>query len=341
MKKLFQTIIFLAMAAFLIWLVWLRPVKAPEEEQKPEAVAPVRVTTITKRTLRGYAVLYGNVEPAPTASARLAPSVPGVISAVHCVEGQRVEKGALLFQLDSRAAALAVDFAAKAFERQQKLAQAEAASQKVLQESEQQLAAARAQMAFLEIRAPFAGTVAKVNVKNGEAADLAAILAELIDTDRLVVTCNVSSSDLGKIKVGQAGEIAIPDTTNSLSSSVMFISPQVDSKTDTGVARLSLPGDSGFRSGQFVKARVVTAEHKDCLAVPLASVAKDSSGGTFIALIEDEKAVLKPVKTGLREGNWVEVEGDGVEADKAVVTEGAYGLIATQQFATKVRVEKD
>lgn len=341
MKKLLPSITFLGVAAFLIWLVWLRPVKEPAEEQKPEAQAPVKVATITKQTLRSYAVFYGNIEPAPTASARLAASVPGVVGAVHCVEGQRVEKGALLFQLDSRAADLAVSFAEKTFERQKKLAQAETASQKVLQESEQQLATARAQLALLEIHAPFAGTVAKVNVKPGEAADLTTVLAELIDTDHLVVTCNVSSSDLRALKPEQMAEIAVTDTTNTVSSSVTFVSPQVDSRTDTGVARLSLPPNCGLRAGQFVKARVVTAEHKDCFAVPVASVAKDSAGATFIALIEDDKAVLKPVKTGLRDGNWVEVDGDGVEADKTVVTEGAYGLIATQQFATKVRIAKD
>src|SRR5262245_41141060 len=125
MKKFFQSTIFLAVAAFLIWLVWLRPVKAPDEEQKPEARAPVRVTTISKQTLLSYVVLCGNVEPAPTASARLAASIPGVITAVHCVEGQRVENDALLFQLDSRAAELAVNFAEKTLERQRKLAQAE------------------------------------------------------------------------------------------------------------------------------------------------------------------------------------------------------------------------
>jgi membrane fusion protein (multidrug efflux system) len=83
---------------------------------------------------------------------------------------------------------------------------------------------------------------------------------------------------------------------------------------------------------------VVSEEHKDCLVVPIACVAKDPSGATFIALVEGEKAVLKPVKAGLRDGDLVEVEGDGVEADKTAVTDGAYGLVMTQQFATKIRV---
>ncbi len=82
----------------------------------------------------------------------------------------------------------------------------------------------------------------------------------------------------------------------------------------------------------------MTEERKDCLAVPLTSVAKDSTGATFIALVDGEKAILKPVKAGLRDGDLIEVEGEGVEVDKPVVTDGAYEFIMTQQFATKIRV---
>ena len=108
----------------------------------------------------------------PAASARVAPFVPGVVTQVKCVEGQRVEKGAVLFQLDTRAADVAVDFAEKTLERQRKLVQIESTSQKALQEAEQQLAAARAQRALLQVQAPLAGTVVRVNVKPGEAVDL-------------------------------------------------------------------------------------------------------------------------------------------------------------------------
>lgn len=341
MKKIFGIALILGVAGALVWLIWIRPVKAPEEEQKPEAQAPVRVAKIVKATLRSYVVAYGIVEPEPAAAARLAVSVPGIVTAVHCVEGQHVEKDALLFEVDSRAALLAVNFAEKSLERQKKLAEAESASRKSLQEAEQQVAAARAQLALLQVRAPMAGVIARVNVKAGEAADLTTVLAELVDLDRLVVTCNIASADLSAVKKNQPVEVSIPDSTNVVTAVVGFISSQVDPKTDSGVARVKLPAGSGFRVGQFVKARVATAEHKDCLAAPLASVAKDPSGGTFIALVEGEKATLKPVKTGLREGDLVEIEGEGVEEKKTVVTEGAYGLIATQQFATTVRIMND
>jgi membrane fusion protein (multidrug efflux system) len=96
-----------------------------------------------------------------------------------------------------------------------------------------------------------------------------------------------------------------------------------------------------LRPGQFVKVRIISEEHKDCLAVPVESVAKDSAGGTFVALVEGDKAVLKPVKVGVREGDLIEVDGDGLEPGKTLVTEGAYGIIMTQQFATRIRAVND
>jgi RND family efflux transporter MFP subunit len=338
MKKIVALILFLGVAAGSTWLVWFRPVKAPEEDKKPEAEVPVHVAKITRATLRGYVTAYGTVEPDLKAGARMAVSVPGVVTTVACVEGQRVERGALLFELDGRAADVAVNFAEKTLERQKKLAQAEGTSQKLLQEAEQQLASARAQQALLQVRAPISGMVTKINVKAGEAADLTTVLAEVVDFDRLVVTLNVPSPELAALKAGQPVEVASADSTNVVNTSLAFISPSVDAKTGSGLARARLPGNCGLRPGQFVKVRVVSEERKDCLAVPVTSLAKDPTGATFIALVEGEKGVLKPVKAGLRDGDMVEVEAEGVEADKTVVTDGAYGLIMTQQFATKIRV---
>ncbi len=338
MKKLIFIAAFLALTAAMTWLVWIRPVPQPGEEKKPEAEVPVHVAKISRSTLRSYVTAYGPVEPEPGASARVAPAVAGVVSTVSCVEGQSVEKGSMLFQLDTRAAEIAVAFAEKTVERQQRLVKIEGTSQKALQEAEQVLAAARAQMAFLQIKSPLVGVVTKINSRAGEAADLTTILAEVMDPSRLVVNANVSSAELVTLKPGQSAEVTTADSTNAVATSVIYASHQVDSKTGSGLARIGLPANSGLRPGQFSRVRIVIEERPNCLVVPAESVARDVSGGTYIALVDGDKAVLKPVKVGLRDRNWVEVEGDGVEADKTVVTEGAYGLIMTQQFATRIRV---
>ncbi len=338
MKKRIVPIVLVGVLAGFAWMVWFRPVKTAEEDKKPEALVPVQVGKIIRTTLHSYVTAYGVVEPDPAAGARLAVGVPGVVTGVNCVEGQHVEKGAVLFELDGRAVEVAVQFAQKTVDRQRKLVLTEGTSQKLLQDAEQQLASAHAQQALLQVHAPFSGTITRVNTKAGEAADLTTVLAEMIDLDRLVVSLNVPSAEAGMLKVSQPVEVSTGDSTNTISASLGFTSAQVDPKSGAGMARAPLPLNSGLRPGQFIRARIVIEERKDRLAAPLASVARDSSGATFVAMVEGEKAVLKPAKAGLRDGGWVEVEGEGIEADKPVVTEGAYGLIMTQQFATKIRV---
>ncbi len=339
MKKSSLTFVFLAAAGGLVWLIWLRPAKRAEEEAQPPTEVPVHVAKITRATLRGYVTAYGTVEAEPpgarpAASARVAPSVPGVVVEIRCAEGQRVEKGALLFQLDSRAADLAAEFAAKTYERQQKLMQVEGTSQKLLWEAGQALAVAQTQQALLRVQAPLAGTVARVNVRPGEAVDLTSVLAEVIDLDRLVVSANVPSPELATVKAGQPAEVAADPPAPPVGGWVTWISPQLDARTGTALVRVALPASSGLRPGQWVALRIVTEERKDRLTVPTESVVKDAEGNTVIALVQNDQAALKPVKVGLADGGRIEVAAEGLQPDMAVVTAGAYGL----PKETKVRV---
>jgi RND family efflux transporter MFP subunit len=353
MKKTVSILIALGAVTGLAWLVWFKPAAHEEDEKKPDTEVAVHVGKITRSTLRGYVTAYGVVEPEPpgerpAAGARLAPSVTGVVTAVKCAEGQHVEKGAVLFQLDSRAAEVAADRAHKAaefaetnFARQKKLMQVEGTSQKTLLEAEQVLAAARndlaaaqTQLTLLQVQAPFAGTIMRVNAKPGEAVDLTAILAELVDLERLVVSANVPSAEVAALKPGQPAEVIADKAAAPVSASVTSISPQVDAKTGTALVRVALPANSTLRPGQFVTLRIVSEEHKDRLAVPVESLVKDAEGTPVITLVQGDKAAQKAVKAGLCDGELVEVEGEGLSEGMTVVTTGAYGL----PKETKVRV---
>ena len=333
---------------------------ADDKEEKVVTEVAVHVGKIIRATVHGYVTAYGMVEPEPAstgksaASARLASPVAGVIAEANCVEGQPVERGAVLFRLDGRTADVAVErakavieFAEKALARQKKLLEIEGTSQKLVQESEQQLkvagnelAAAQAQRALLNITAPLAGTVVRVNVRPGEAVDLTTVLAELIDLERLVVTANIASVDLAALKAGQKAELAAGRSSGNSSNSpaipngtLTFIGGQIDPKTDTALVRIAVPANAGLRPGQFVSVRIVSEERRDRLAVPAESVVK-TEDGSAIAIVEGDKATLKLVKPGLRDGAVIEVEGEGLKEGMTVVTKGAYGLPKD----TKIRV---
>jgi membrane fusion protein (multidrug efflux system) len=341
-----------APAALLATLLFVAPfLRAEDEEEKVETEVAVEVGKITRATLRRAITAYGVIEPeagnAP-ASARLAPAVPGIITEVNGVEGKRVEKGDILFRLDSRAADAAVakaqmgiDFAQKNSERQKKLIAAEGTSEKLVLEAQQALAAAQTELAAAKVQqsllrgeAPLAGTIVRFTARPGEAADITVPLVEIVDLDRLVASVHVPSAEAAEVRAEQNAQILPANGAAPIDCKVTLVIPQVDPATDSVLVRLAVPKGGGVLLGQPVIARIFCEEHKDCLAVPFASVVKDGEGGATIALVEDGKATRRPIKTGLRENELIEVEGEGLSAGQTVVTVGAYGL----PKETRVRV---
>ena len=332
---------------------------AESEEEAPPVVA-VHVAPIVRTTLHDYVDTWGTVEPEPAsarrgpASARIAAPAAGLLAVVRCAEGERVAQGAILFSVDPRVgdvavtkARQAVRFAEGAFERQKALGPGEATSQRLYQEAEQNLAAARSDLAnaetqrsLLDVRAPLAGTIVKLNARPGDAVDPTIILAEINDLDRLVVAATVRSGDAARIRTEQTVFLSDRDSTHAASpspkpvrASVTFIGAAVDTKTDTVTVRAALPSHAGLRPGQFLDVRILVAEHRDCLAVPIEGLVLEG-GAPAIAVVDGDKAMKRPVRPGLREGLLVEVEGDGIREGLKVVAAGAYGLPSE----TKIRV---
>ena len=62
------------------------------------------------------------------------------------------------------------------------------------------------------------------------------------------------------------------------------------------------------------------------IAAPAQSVVSNEQGQTVVSLVSGDQATQVPVKTGLRDGDLVEVAGPGLKEGDTVVTVGAYGL---------------
>ena len=78
-------------------------------------------------------------------------------------------------------------------ERQKKLFAEQNTSQKNLQDAE-------AQLASLQIVAPVSGTVTRISAKAGAAVDANAVVAEVIDLNRLAVSAQIPASDANELK---------------------------------------------------------------------------------------------------------------------------------------------
>jgi multidrug efflux pump subunit AcrA (membrane-fusion protein) len=184
--------------------------------------------------------------------------------------------------------------------------------------------------------------VLRVRVNAGEAVDLTTVLAEVMDLDRLEVEGNIPAASLPLLKPGMevdvrpSGEASREKAPSApIHGKVVLVGLDVDRKTDSGSLRISLPKGSPVLPGQFVRLRVAVEAHKDHLVVPRECVVRTVEGKDVIVGFLGEKAVQKPVQVGIAEGDLVEVEGEDVNEDDSVVTQGAYGLPGE----AKVRVE--
>jgi RND family efflux transporter MFP subunit len=206
------------------------------------------------------------------------------------------------------------DYAKAQVERQRKLLADQNTSLKNLQDAEVQLAA-------LQVVAPVAGTVTRISAKVGSAVDANAVVAEVIDLNRLAISAQIPAANAKDLHSGQEVQIG-----SGVIGSLSFISPAVDAADGTVLTRSLLPANCGLRPGEFVQLKIVTEAKTNCLAAPAESVVTDEEGKSFIVLIKGENAAQVPVKAGLRENGWVEIEGADLKEGDSVATVGAYGF---------------
>ncbi|HZU99241.1 MAG TPA: efflux RND transporter periplasmic adaptor subunit [Planctomycetota bacterium] len=196
-------------------------------------------------------------------------------------------------------------------------------------EAVKDLAAARAAHAQLDIAAPLGGTVVRVAVRPGEAVDTTTALAEIVALDRLVASVMLPAGEAALVKPGMKALLIATSDGVSHEGTVSFVGFDVDPRSDSVLVRISVP--AGYRPGTSVRAKIVVEEHKDVLAAPDEAVV-----GTTIFLVDQGKALAKTVKTGLRDGASVEIEGDGLEPDAIVITRGA-ALLPQNALGSRIR----
>lgn len=368
MKNNIQSVTTTLALATALYLSGCKP-KGAEEDSKVVTEVAVQVAKVTRTTLHAHVETYGTVEPEPAsaakpaATARITAAVAGVITKANAVEGERVKKGAILFQLDDRVAQAASErakqgvakaqaaekFARQVLQREQTLIKQEGTSLKKLEEAQQQLAAAtldvraaeaelavaETQRKLMQVEAPLDGTLLRINARVGESVDPTATLAEIVDTDRMIIAAKVPTGEMNRLKTGQLAEVFTSGGDHVVATGkVSYISPQVDGNTDTIAIWVSLPKEAGLRRGQFARVRVTTESRSERLAVPIESIYTDYDGAVTLSIVEGEIAKQKVVKAGLRDGKLVEVEGEGLVEGATVVTTGSYAL----PKETKIRV---
>lgn len=209
--------------------------------------------------------------------------------------------------------------ALKAPPTESNLAQAEA---NVAQASAN-LAKARLNRTHAELVAPFAGTIATVNIKPGDNAGSGATPAiVLVDDSTFHVDVNISEADLGKLKTGQAAEVeldALPGQT--LAGTLDYIAPTgtTEQNVTTYLVRVSLkPGQQQLRVGLSAAVSIIIDKRSGVLLVPSGAV-RETDSGPQVEVKSGNNTTLTPVKIGLIGDSETEVLSGLQEGDQVIL----------------------
>ncbi|MGZ6141797.1 MAG: efflux RND transporter periplasmic adaptor subunit [Myxococcales bacterium] len=292
-------------------------VLACSRSQEPQAravlpVAHVRVAEAGQSA--GGAWVAGTVVAAQRAS--ISTRVAARVRAVAAEEGTRVARGALLVRLDDadlrgqlRAAESALAGARAHEERVAKLVSSKTMPEAELDaarpqraQAEAQVAAARASLAYTEIRAPFAGVVQARRVQPG---DFAGAGQPLVDLEGGGLEIEASLSDAESRGIAKGDRLAFESEGGRGTAEVLALTPGGDAVSHRGLLRARILDAEGLRSGSFARLRLLSGSAEGLWVARSALVERGDLTGVFVA--ENGRAELR----------WLSL-GDGADGAVAV-----------------------
>jgi membrane fusion protein (multidrug efflux system) len=270
-------------------------------------------------------------------SVTLRSEIAGRITGIHFREGQPVNQGALLFELDDSVyraeleqARAGLALSERNHERAKELFGRNLISTRERDEAAARLdvdratvALAEARLAKARIRSPFQGVVGLRAVSPGDYITAGQALAPLEQLSVLKADFRLSEAALSVIKVGQTLNLEVDAYPGKVfPGRVYAIDPRLAEETRSIGVRARVPNDQGeLRPGLFARVRLVIAERGEAVLVPEQSIIPQADQ-LFVYVIEDGKAAMRPVQLGLRQAGRVEVTS-GVRPGDVVITAGA------------------
>lgn len=195
-------------------------------------------------------------------------------------------------------------------------------SEAAVAEAKAQIAQINVQLAQTKIYAPTSGLIADRMVHLGDVASSAAKMFSIIRDNRYELYAKVPENDLRLIKAGDKVEVSSDADPNlKTTGTVRQIGPGVDPVSRQAIVKISLVNVKGLQTGQFLKGKI-SFGNDDKLVIPSKAVVNLDGKEKVFVLSKDAMVKAQMVKTGFRDGDFIEIV-DGLKADDEIVSDGA------------------
>jgi membrane fusion protein (multidrug efflux system) len=265
------------------------------------------------------------------------PRISSLIEALEFEEGQLVEAGQRLVQLEDneivaglRLAEANLSESRSLYNRSQSLADTQAISASNLEEllaqvrvDEAYVEAAKARLDNTVIRAPFSGRVGLRRVSPGSLVNSSTVITTLDDVSKIKLDFSVPEAFLTVLSEGMnisAESLVYPDLL--FEGTVTSIDTRLDPVSRAIQVRAILPNEDGLlKPGMFMSVDL-KRDRGEVVVAPEQSIVPEG-GSQFVYVVAGGVAEKRLVQLGRRIPGFVAVE-TGLEAGEWVITEGTH-----------------
>ncbi len=274
-------------------------------------------------------------------SVELSAEAGGKITNIRFEEGERVQKGELLVQInDAELQAQKqrlehqLQLASDRAERQKRLLAEGGVSQEEYDATVNEVEVLKAELSLVEaqiekkkVRAPFSGVVGLRQVSEGAYVSPQAAITTLQRLNPIKIDFSVSEKYTSRVGPGQPISFTVRSREEPLEGEVYATNSQVNADTRTLQLRARAPNPDGtLRPGMFADVTVTLGTIDDAIVIPSFAVVPTLNGQrVFVA--EEGTAQPRNVTVGVRTDSTVQVT-EGLALGDTVITSGIQNLRA-------------
>jgi RND family efflux transporter MFP subunit len=193
--------------------------------------------------------------------------------------------------------------------------------QALLAQRRSELALARQQLADTAVYAPLDGIVQEKRASVGEYLAAGAPVVDIVRMNPLRLRAEVPERDAGTVRFGQNVRVSIAGDGKIYLGQIKRLSPVITQQNRMLLVEADVQNDGNLRPGSFAKAEIVTNDAKMAVTVPNNAIVT-FAGIEKVIVVQNGKALEKPITTGRRSGDWTEILAGINVGDQVIVDPG-------------------
>jgi RND family efflux transporter MFP subunit len=193
--------------------------------------------------------------------------------------------------------------------------------QGLLAQRRSEVALARQQLKDTAVVAPLDGVVQEKRTSVGEYLAAGAPVVNIVRMDPLRLRAEIPERESHSIRSGQDVRVIIEGDTTVYLGKIMRLSPVIAEQNRMLLVEADVRNNGRLRPGSFARAEIVTNEAKMAVTVPNNAIVT-FAGIEKVIVVQNGKAVERPVTTGRRNEEFTEVVSGLSLGEKVIVDPG-------------------